>query len=180
MAIKIPLRLLNIEGDGFHLQVKIRINGKPAMAIVDTGASRTVFDKAEIAQYLKTEEIGEHDRLSTGLGTSSMQSHFVVLGSLSLGKLKLKKFDSVVLDLQHVNMTYQQLGFETIAGVIGSDVLVALNAVIDFRSRVMTLHPKKQVSRKAKKTAARKTAVKRVAAKRIVKKAKPAAKKRKR
>jgi hypothetical protein len=184
MAIKIPLRLLNIEGDGYHLQAKIRINGKPAVAIVDTGASRTVFDKAEIAQYLKTEEIGAHDRLSTGLGTSSMQSHFVVLGSLSLGKLKLENFDSVVLDLQHVNQTYRQLGFETIAGVIGSDVLVALNAVIDFRSRVMTLYPKKHpasTKRKVRRKATRKPVVKRSSKKKAApKKTKAAAKKRKR
>lgn len=183
MAIKIPLRLLNIEGDGYHLQMKIRINGKPAVAIVDTGASRTVFDKAEIAKYLKSEEIGEHDRLSTGLGTSSMQSHFVVLGSLSLGKLKLENFDSVVLDLKHVNQTYHQLGFETIAGVIGSDVLVALHAVIDFRSRVMTLYPKKTVApkRKTKRAVTRKPAVKRTAKKKTpLRKVKAVTNKRKR
>jgi hypothetical protein len=152
MTIKIPLRLLNIEGDGYHLQAKIRINGKPALVIVDTGASRTVFDKTEIAKYLKSEEIGEHDKLSTGLGTNSMQSQYVVIGNLTLGKLKLDNFDSVILDLQHVNHTYDLIGLPCIAGVLGSDVLVAMNAVIDFRKKTMVLHPKR-VAKKKKKAA---------------------------
>lgn len=154
MAIKIPLRILNIEGDGFHLQAKIRINGKPALAIVDTGASRTVFDKTEIAKYLKTEAIGEHDKLSTGLGTNSMQSQFVVIGNLTIGKLKLENFDSVILDLQHVNQTYSMIGLPSIAGVLGSDILVSMNAVIDFRKKTMVFHPKR-VAAKKKKTGAK-------------------------
>jgi predicted aspartyl protease len=68
---KLKLKLLNIDGDGFHLQASIKINGKAALVIVDTGASRTVFDKTEIRKYLKKEEIEEHDKLSTGLGTNS-------------------------------------------------------------------------------------------------------------
>src|SRR5688572_27058180 len=130
MTIKVPFQVLNIEGDGFHLQVKVKINGKPALVIIDTGASRTVFDRTEIAKYLHTEEIAEHDRVSTGLGTSTMQSQVVTLGSFSLGKLKLEKFPAVVLDLQHVNQTYTAIGFAPIAGVLGSDVLVDNKAVI--------------------------------------------------
>lgn len=155
MAIKIPLRLLNIEGDGYHLQAKAKINGKAALVIVDTGASRTVFDKTEIKRYLKTEAIAEHDRLSTGLGTSSMQSHFVVLGSFQLGKLKIENYDAVILDLQHVNQTYSAIGFSPVAGVLGSDVLVSMKAVIDFRKRTLTLHPPKLKMKRAKKVARR-------------------------
>ncbi len=160
MIIKIPLRLLNIEGDGFHLQAKVKINGKPALVIVDTGASRTVFDKTEILKYLRTEEIAEHDQVSTGLGTSDMISQVVTLDSFSLGKLKIDKFPAVVLDLQHVNHTYAAIGFAAIAGVLGSDVLVAYKAVIDFPKKLLSLSfpkkPVKHVSRSRKKSSAKK------------------------
>lgn len=157
MAIKIPLQLLNIDGDGFHLQVKVKVNGKPALMIVDTGASRTVFDKAQIADFLKLEEIAEHDRVSTGLGTSNMVSQVVTLGRFSLGTLQLKEFPAVVLDLQHVNHTYEALGFSLIVGVLGSDVLVAHKAVIDFAKKTMTLQaPKNAGKKKAAKKAAKK------------------------
>ncbi|HTF02692.1 MAG TPA: retropepsin-like aspartic protease [Bacteroidia bacterium] len=161
MAEKISLKILKIEGDGFHLQAKVKINGKPALVIVDTGASRTVFDRTEIGAFLKTEAIAEHDRVSTGLGTSSMQSQFVVLGSFSLGKIKMENFHAVILDLQHVNQTYAALGFKTIAGVLGSDVLMAHHAVIDFRKKSMTLTspkiPKKKKVTKAASEGKKKT-----------------------
>ena len=148
MTIRIPLQLLNIEGDGFHLQLKVKVNGKSALMIVDTGASRTVFDRTELKKFLKTEEISEHDRLSTGLGTSEMQSQVVKLGSFSLGKLKLEQFDAVVLDLSHVNHTYSAIGFSPIIGVLGSDVLVAGKAVIDFRKKSLALSVPKKIAKK--------------------------------
>lgn len=157
MIIKAPLRLLNIEGDGFHLQAKVKINGKVALVIVDTGASRTVFDRDEIRKYLKREEVATHDRMSTGLGTSSMESQVVTLGSFSIGQLTLRKFPSVILDLQHVNQTYTALGFPLIAGVLGSDVLVANKAIIDFARKELVL---RSPAVKAKKTVRRKAAKK--------------------
>lgn len=161
MAVKIPLKFLNIEGDGYHLQAKIRINGKSALVIVDTGASRTVFDKTEISKYLRSETICVHDRLSTGLGTSSMESQCVVIGNLSLGTIKLENFDAVILDLKHVNETYAAIGIAPIVGVLGSDVLVAMNAVLDFKRKTLTLQQsrvtrKKPITRKAKASKRRK------------------------
>lgn len=143
------------------MQLKVKVNGRSALMIVDTGASRTVFDRAELQKYLKSEEISGHDRLSTGLGTSEMQSEIVTLGSLSLGKMKLQKFDAVVLNLQHVNQTYAAIGFAPIVGVLGSDVLVAQNAVIDFRKKSLILTmPKKspKIIRKKKPLPGRKKA----------------------
>lgn len=152
MITKVPLRFLSIEGDGYHLQARIKINGKSALVIVDTGASRTVFDKSEIEKYLKSEKIAEHDKLSTGLGTNSMQSQFVVINKLELGKIRLENFEAVILDLKHVNQTYSTIGIKPIAGVLGSDVLVAFNAVIDFKNRVMTLYvPQKKKKRSSRK-----------------------------
>ena len=151
MAEKISLQLLNIEGDGFHLQAKAKINGKAALVIVDTGASRTVFDRTEILKYLKKEAISENERLSTGLGTNSIQSQFVVLGSFSLGKVALKKYNAVVLDLGHVNQTYSAIGLKSVAGVLGSDILVQMNATIDYKKKVLTLFPPAAPKKKSKR-----------------------------
>ena len=46
--IEIPINIINIEGDGFHIVTEGHINGKAARFVVDTGASRTVFDKDRI------------------------------------------------------------------------------------------------------------------------------------
>jgi predicted aspartyl protease len=148
MKIKLPVRLINIEGDGYHLAVKVRINGKSAHAILDTGASKTVFDKERIALFLKKEMILDNERLSTGLGTASMQSQLVLLKKLALGKLVLDNFPAIVLDLGHVNMAYHALGLQLVDGVIGSDVLQAYKAIINYEKKTLTL----SVPAKKKKT----------------------------
>ena len=50
--IEIPINIISIEGDGFHLIAGGRINDKVARFVVDTGASRTVFDKDRILNYI--------------------------------------------------------------------------------------------------------------------------------
>lgn len=174
MKISLPLQLLNIEGDGFHLSVKIMINGKAANAILDTGASKTVFDKTRLARFLKKEKLTEHDRMSTGLGTSSMQSQVVELKKLSLGKLDIKNYNGVVLDLSHVNLTYETIGLKPIDAVLGSDILQQFKAIIDFNKKTLSLEivkekGKEKVKKKGEgkvKRGVKKKAVKKRAAKR--------------
>lgn len=154
MAIKIPIRLLKIEGDGFHLQVKIKINGKVANAIIDTGASKTVFDKTRIDNFLKLEKLSAHDSKSTGLGTASMQSHVVLLNKISIGKLEIPDYTAVVLDLSHVNQTYVMIGLKPIDAVVGSDIMQQYKAVIDYSKKTLSLTlpvKKKAVKKKAAK-----------------------------
>jgi len=180
MSIKIPIRLLNIEGDGFHLQLKIKINGKPANAILDTGASKTVFDKERIENFLDKEKVAEQERLSTGLGTTSMQSHQVTLKKFSIGKLDIAEYNAVVLDLSHVNQTYKMIGLEPIDGVLGSDVLEKYKAVIDYGKKFLTLNAKVGGKKSAKKVAKKKAvkkSLKKSVAKKVVSKKKAGKKK---
>ena len=169
MKITLPLRLLNIEGDGFHLSVKIKINGKTAHAILDTGASKTVFDKTRLAGFLKKEKVTEHDRMSTGLGTSSMQSQVVALKKLALGKLTIENYNGVVLDLSHVNLTYETIGLKPIDAVLGSDILQQFKAVIDFNKKLLTLEVVKESRRQGRGKTAKKKAVKKKVAKKTAK-----------
>src|SRR3989337_3113444 len=98
--ITIPIRLLNLD-DGFHLLVNIRVNGKRARLLIDTGASQTVFDKERIKNFLSKEKFEKHNKLSTGLGTSNMKSHLAVIKNISLGKIEIKNYKTVVIDLSH-------------------------------------------------------------------------------
>jgi predicted aspartyl protease len=151
MKIIIPIHLLRIEGDGFHLQVKIKINGKPANAILDTGASQTVFDKTRIGNFLNEEKIGEHERLSTGLGTTSMQSQQVTLKKIAIGKLQIPNYHGVILDLSHVNQTYTQIGLDEIDAVVGSDLLEKYKGVIDYGKKTLVMNEKSVAKKKSVK-----------------------------
>lgn len=138
MLTIIPIKILKLD-DGFHLLVNIRINGKPARMLIDTGASKTVFDKNRISRFLKEEKFETHDKLSTGLGTSDMKSHLVVIKRLNIGKLEIKNYISVVIDISHVNVAYSQMKQKPIDGVLGSDILKQHKALIDFGKKSMRL-----------------------------------------
>jgi predicted aspartyl protease len=140
---KVPFRLVNIEGDGFHIVIPSRINGLKANMLIDTGASKTVFDLTRIKLFLKQEvaNFDLHSHLSTGLGTNTMESHVTMIDTFSIGKFKVRKYQAVLLDLAHVNQSYELLGIKPIDGVIGSDLLVHLRAQINFLNHTLKIYP---------------------------------------
>lgn len=138
MKITIPIHILKLD-DGFHLLVNIRVNEKPARLLIDTGASKTVFDKERIRNFLKKERFEKHDKLSTGLGTSNMKSHLAAIENISLGKIEIRNYKTVVIDLSHVNVAYKQMKQKPIDGVLGSDILKKCRAVIDYGKKKLYL-----------------------------------------
>jgi hypothetical protein len=117
----------------------------PARLLVDTGASRTVFDLERVRNFLPEEALIEKlDKLSAGLGTNTMESHALVLRKLKIGEFSLKKFPVVAIDMKHVNESYGMLGMEPVDGVLGSDLLQRYGAVIDYTRNRMTLRHKRK------------------------------------
>jgi len=129
-----------IENDGFHLKISIKINGKKACLILDTGASRTVFDETRIANFIGNDTLKKHDRLSTGLGTTTMTSKKVTLKKIQLGNLVIKDYQATILDLQHVNQSYLKLDLDPVDGVLGGDILNDYQAVIDYKNEALVLN----------------------------------------
>lgn len=139
MTETIPLKFLDIEGDGTHLLIKIKINGKVAKMLVDTGASRTVFDINRISRFTTEKEFDKNEMLSTGLGTNTMQSHNTVLKKIEIGKVKIKNFEAILLDLNHVNESYEKIGLGSIDGVLGGEILVNHKAIINYDKKILKL-----------------------------------------
>lgn len=132
IMIKVPIIFLEIEEKGVHLLVEVKINGGPAQMLVDTGASQTVLDKDRALKFIGDAEIEASETLSKGLGTDSMESSTTVLESLSIGNLTLEQQEVVLLDLVHVNNSYEAMGQLPVDGVIGGEILKANKAVIDY------------------------------------------------
>lgn len=144
MITKIPFKILSINGEGFHLTMKLYINGKSANVIIDTGASKTVFDKTRIKKFITNKKFDKNEKLSTGLGTNTMKSHMTKIKKMKIGAVEILDYETVLLDLSHVNKSYQQIGLKPIAGVLGSDILVKYNAVIDYEKKILKLKFKKK------------------------------------
>jgi hypothetical protein len=135
----LPIRFLKLEQQGFHLQVKVRLNGKWSNMLIDTGASQTVFDHSRILSFVGNRTLEERSILSTGLGTNTMKSHVVLIHQMDLGQIRILDYPSVVLDLSHVNTSYERMKIKPIDGVLGSDILKMFHAVIDYRKKALIL-----------------------------------------
>lgn len=135
----VPLELINLQDDGFHLWVEVVVFGKKFNAVLDTGASKTVLDKSIVEQHITTGELLLSDKLSTGLGTNDMESHTVVLSTLKIGRLKLTNFEVAVLDLSAISTAYKSLNLPPVIGVIGGDILHSHRASISYEKLQLKL-----------------------------------------
>ncbi|MBK9292367.1 MAG: clan AA aspartic protease [Bacteroidetes bacterium] len=132
LTTSLPIMLLPIEQDGYHLLIEGRINGKKANFLVDTGASRTVFDEQEIMNYLDEASFEDNEKLSTGLGTNDMPSRVTTIAHIRFGRLNIFDYTSVIINLSNVHLSYQALGLPRIVGVLGGDLLHAYRCRIDY------------------------------------------------
>ena len=117
--------------------VKGSVNGHEANLLIDTGASRTVFDQARITALLdgQAADFEDNEKLSTGLGTSTMESKAIKIEKLQIGNLLIRDYNAVVLEMSHIQQSYAKLGLPAIDGVLGGDLLEEHGAVIDYKNR---------------------------------------------
>lgn len=132
MEILVPLELIDLEDDGFHLLVEVVVFGQIFNIVLDTGASRTVFDKTTIEQYTDPEHLLRSELLSAGLGTISMESYTLVIPSLRLAALEITDFQAAILDLSTICSTYANLNLPPVIGVLGGDILREYKAVVNY------------------------------------------------
>ncbi|MBW4890830.1 aspartyl protease family protein [Mucilaginibacter sp. HMF5004] len=136
---EIPLQIIDLEDDGFHPLVEVVVFGKTHTVVLDTGASRTAFDKSILFEANNEAAFRDSEKLSTGLGTNTMTSATLLLHDLHIGTLHIPDFEVAVLDLSTINVAYRQLNLPLILGVLGGDVLMKYEAVIDYGKRVLLL-----------------------------------------
>ena len=141
--IEIPINIINIEGDGFHIVTEGLINGKSARFVVDTGASRTVFDKDRILNYINNPEFSEKEGISAGIGGTDISSFIFDIDELCFGDLMIQNYQAVAMDLSNINTSYEMIKLPPIDGVFGGDLLKKHNAVINYRLKKIRLFPTK-------------------------------------
>ena len=140
--IEVPINIINIEGDGFHLIAEGMINNKPARFVVDTGASRTVFDKDRILNFIDNPEFNEKEGISAGIGGTDLSSFIFNIEELSFSDLKINDYQAVAMDLSNVNNSYAMLKLPPVDGVLGGDLMKKYQAVINYKLKKMRLTPK--------------------------------------
>ena len=133
--MELPVHLLDIEGEGFHVMIKGKINGMDANFLVDTGASRSVFDPTVVSRFVENPQFEKKSGITAGVGGSDLETSTFTIDSLTFGDIEIKEYEAVALDLENVHETYQKLGLPPIDGIIGGDLLYRLKATLNYRLR---------------------------------------------
>lgn len=144
MKYKIKVEICELEKNNYHLFVTLKIGNQNARLLVDTGASKTVFDSERVLQFVQEKKIKTNDSKSVGLGVADMETKVVKLKEITLGKMHLNKLEVAVLPIGHVNQTYQQINLPPIDGVLGSDFLMKHKAVINYPDAMIKLNVTKK------------------------------------
>ena len=129
--IEVPLQLLDIEGEGFHIMVQGRIHGKEALFLIDTGASRSVFDPKTISSFIDDIKFEKKEGMTAGVGSSDLESSTFVIDRFSIGDLEITDYEAVALDLENIHEMYAKLNLPRIDGIMGGDLLRRYKAVIN-------------------------------------------------
>ena len=120
-----------------HYQAMAQVGDQRLSLIIDSGASTSVLDNAS-AVRLRLPLRRTRTRIS-GLGAPAQRALSARLDDVRLGSLRLDSLPVMVLDLSHVNQSLRDEGIELADGVIGADLLVQREAVLDFVSGVLYL-----------------------------------------
>jgi len=137
-TITVPLTLINLQDNGFHLLVEIVVFGEKLFAVLDTGASRSVFDKGLMEKHIQELTISDETQAATIFSTATTLQGFIPI--LKIGSLMLKQYHAIALDLQSVTDTYLLLGHPPISAIIGGDILTEFNAKIDYQKKIVRFY----------------------------------------
>jgi hypothetical protein len=130
VSVKIILEAL--DQTGFHVFVNTKINGKKCRFLIDTGASHSVVDKKYFEKNFGKKSLETVKQSTTGLHSSTKESHFGIIKEMAFGNLKVKSHLVAAVDLSHVNNTYSRIKVAKIHGILGSDILMKYKMIIDY------------------------------------------------
>jgi hypothetical protein len=140
----IPLELIELEEANYHLTVKsVFKKGGEGLWVIDTGASKTVFDKLLVDHFDPLPVADETIIQSAGIGSEHLDTTPGMLHPFYLGRHLIPPMKIVLIDLSHINSLYYHATERRICGLIGSDFLLEYKAVIDYSKLRLILNPGK-------------------------------------
>ncbi|RUT73406.1 retropepsin-like aspartic protease [Ancylomarina longa] len=139
MKIEVPFEIIELEHNSFHLLIKCQINYTQfGDLVIDTGASKTVFDLNFVNEY-KVIPKEDSEIQSRGLGEGSIDTEIVRIENFQLGELAVNNFTCALIDLTNINEMYHQYCQRKICGLLGSDFLLSHKAIINYETEILQL-----------------------------------------
>ena len=121
--------------------VQGKIHDKEARFLIDTGASRSVFDPHTITDFIHNVAFEKKEGMTAGVGSSDLESATFMIEVFSIGELEIHEYEAVALDLENIHEMYGKLGLPRIDGIIGGDLLKRYKSVINYKGKKLRLTP---------------------------------------
>ena len=133
-TIEIPFEIRELDNEQNMQPVVIAHIGEfPVRLVIDTGASRSCLSKKLIKQFVNKKEVKAD--VVMGVGRGRLNNKLIEIPSFKIGELEINDYLFLSLQISHINKMLTSLGIEPIDGLLGSDILFAYKAVIDYSSR---------------------------------------------
>ena len=129
----VPLRELVT---GHHL-VDVRLNGRKARFVLDTGANRSVLHAPYASEFGLTEG-ATIPGAAVGIG-GSMKAKLVPVERLEIGAMPIRQSRIMTADLSQLTKLLGPLSGGRVYGLIGQDVMKEHRAVIDVSKPILYL-----------------------------------------
>ena len=111
---------------------------QPARLLIDTGASVSVIDEHWAASRFPSAPARQVGMQTTGIhGHEGAATKFITLPSLFISGQDTGHREFTSMSLGHVNFAYNAVGVAPVQGLLGSDVLFRINAVVSYAERRM-------------------------------------------
>ncbi len=137
MEIQIPLEIVELEDNSYHIITTVLIGSIEGDFIIDTGASVTVIDRNTPFSHEAIADVPEIN--SGGVSGRIEEVKLVNLPTFQIGDYTIENLHAAVIDLDYVNTLYEKQLRRRISGLLGSDFLVKFKAVIDYENKYLRL-----------------------------------------
>lgn len=137
MGQNIPLEIIELETGTYHPLIKANFNGlENYWWVIDTGASKSVFDK-NLADHYELDNTSV--KPATGIGKESLEISLGIIMECILGEKNIGPVKVALVDFSHINEEYAKFTDKKIAGLIGADFLVKHQSIINFKKKKLIL-----------------------------------------
>lgn len=113
-----------------HLVVEAQVNTIKGRFILDTGASTSCIAENAIEKF--NLELEKTTTKAAGAGAIDIDAKCSNGNFFKIGKWQKTNFSFVVFNFFHVNTALQQQNELPVDGIIGADILVKSNAIINY------------------------------------------------
>lgn len=122
--VEIPLDILNLDEDGYHIFMEGHINEIPVRLLLDTGASKTVINSHFAATHFEQKDFEQNPKGATGISGNEIPSQIAKIDIIHIDQFKIKNLRTSLMPFDHVNQTYAKLSLPPIDAIIGMDILM--------------------------------------------------------